>query len=268
MTTIWTGYRHTEFFDVRETEPAKRSTPAQIKALEKARAVKFEREEARWQAEQDKMAARLLEEEAELEAMIARDHEAMCRWAREKLEQREGFVVLDTETTGLELGCEVVQIAVLRGDGEVLLDSLVQPVRGIPDEVSLIHGITNDAVRVAPTFLEIWPRVLEAVGDRTLVIYNSSFDLRIMRESLALRGVQIELESRTRELDEFTGEAVTRFVGGGRVECAMDRYARFSGDWSRRRGAYRWWPLGGAHRAVDDCRAVLSLLEGMASSAR
>ena len=53
---------------------------------------------------------------------------------------REDWVIIDTETTGLR-NAEIVQIGVLHGSGEVLLDSLVKPTIPIPDKTSLIHGI-------------------------------------------------------------------------------------------------------------------------------
>jgi hypothetical protein len=88
----------------------------------------------------------------------------------------------------------------------------------------------------------------------------------MMHSSLAHHGVRLELVTDGRERDVFTRNNVQRFISGGRVECAMDRYAMFAGDWSRRRGAYRWAPLNGGHRAVDDCRAVLHLMNHMATA--
>jgi DNA polymerase III epsilon subunit-like protein len=266
VTRLWTGFQHTEFFDVRDTKAAKRATPAQVKALEKARAVKLEKEEAREQEEQEAAHARMLEEEAELAAMIERDHAAMRKWAGSRVADPLSWVVLDTETTGLEPGCEIVQIAVVRGDGVVLLDTLVKPMQPIPDEVSQIHGITDADVQNAPSFLEVWSCVLEAIGTRDLLVYNASFDLMMMHSSLAHYGVRLELVTDGRERDVFTGDTVQRFVSGGRVECAMDRYAMFAGDWSRRRGEYRWVPLNGGHQALGDCRAVLHLMNHMATA--
>jgi DNA polymerase III epsilon subunit-like protein len=266
VTRFWTGFQHTEFFDVRDTKPAKRASPPQFAALEKARAIKLEKEEAREQAEQEAAHARMLEEEAELAAMIDRDREAMQRWARSRVADPLSWVVLDTETTGLEPGCEIVQIAVVCGDGEVLLDTLVKPVQPIPDEVSQIHGITNADVQDAPGFLEVWPCVVEAIGARDLLVYNASFDLMMRHASLAHYGVRVELVTDGRERDVFMRDNVQRFINGGRVECVMERHAMFTGDWSRRRGVYRWVPLNGGHRAVDDCRAVLHLMNCLATT--
>jgi len=46
----------------------------------------------------------------------------------------------------------------------------------------------------------------------------------------------------------------------------MHLYAAYVGDWSVYWEDYRWPPLPGArHNAIDDCRAVLELLQHMAA---
>src|SRR6185437_1044792 len=49
-------------------------------------------------------------------------------WARELL-TRDDWVVLDTETTGLDAGAEVIDLAVLDRNGTVLLETLLRPLR-------------------------------------------------------------------------------------------------------------------------------------------
>ncbi len=45
---------------------------------------------------------------------------------------RNNWLVLDTETTGLVAPAEVIQIAIVNPEGQVLLDSLVSPAQPIP----------------------------------------------------------------------------------------------------------------------------------------
>ncbi len=48
----------------------------------------------------------------------------------------------------------------------------------------------------------------------------------------------------------------------------MERYAAYTGEWSDDWRDYRWQRLpGGGHRALDDCRAVLTLIRLMAATA-
>lgn len=56
----------------------------------------------------------------------------------------DNFVILDTETTGLDEHDEIVEVAVIDMSGKVLLNTLVNPIQPIPYEATQIHGITND----------------------------------------------------------------------------------------------------------------------------
>jgi hypothetical protein len=44
----------------------------------------------------------------------------------------------------------------------------------------------------------------------------------------------------------------------------MRWYAQWLNDWSDDHDDYRWYPLGGEHRAREDCRAMLEWLRTMA----
>src|SRR5687768_4350279 len=73
------------------------------------------------------------------------DRLAAQLWARRLLE-RDDWVVLDTETTGLDHGAEVIQIGVVGPDGRTLLDTLLQPRTRIPADATRIHGVTDAMV--------------------------------------------------------------------------------------------------------------------------
>jgi DNA polymerase-3 subunit epsilon len=89
-----------------------------------------------------------------------RDRQDAIRFAKTKLAVKPLY--LDTETTGLRDLDEIVEISILDHDGGVLFDSLVRPTCRIPADAIAIHGITDDMVRDAPRWIDIWPEV-EAV---------------------------------------------------------------------------------------------------------
>ena len=60
-------------------------------------------------------------------------------------------LILDTETTGLGDEAEICEIAVIRQDGSVVLDTLVRPTGKISEDATRVHGITDADVRDAPS---------------------------------------------------------------------------------------------------------------------
>lgn len=166
-------------------------------------------------------------------------------------------VFLDTETTGIAPTDEVIEICLLDVEGEVLVDTLVKPLGKVHPEAVRHHGITEPMLAGAPTWPEVWPLVEAAIGDGRVAVYNAEFDVRLMRQSHRLHGLQWEVEE-------------------GRFDCIMHLYAEFYGEWNRRRESYRWQKLEAAarqsgillrntHRARDDAlltRAVLRYMAG------
>ena len=108
------------------------------------------------------------------------------------------FAVLDVETTGLSpaQGDRVVEIAVVVLDEQFqvvrMFDSLVHPQRSIPSHVTQIHGISNQAIRKAPTFADLLPDLMDCFSGAThLVAHNISFDLGFLQSELLECGAQM-----------------------------------------------------------------------------
>lgn len=74
---------------------------------------------------------------------------------------RDQFVILDTETTGLTLRNQIIEINVIDLTGKILLNSLVKPTINIPAEAASIHGITNEMVHDAPSYIKNYVKLLQ-----------------------------------------------------------------------------------------------------------
>lgn len=96
-------------------------------------------------------------------------------------------VFVDVETTGLNpYRDSIVQISALRyqGDEKVdVMDTYINPLRKIPPESTMIHGITNDMVRSCPQIKEMQSRFKGFINDSILVGYNVLFDLRFLNRA-------------------------------------------------------------------------------------
>ena len=102
------------------------------------------------------------------------------------------YIILDTETTGLEVnqGHRVIEIgAVLLNDrkkSEQHFHSCLNPSRLIDEEATKVHGISNSDLDEEPFFDEIAEEFLNFIEGSTLVIHNAPFDLGFLNNELKL----------------------------------------------------------------------------------
>jgi DNA polymerase-3 subunit epsilon len=176
---------------------------------------------------------------------IERDRVRAVKWAREQLSHND-WVILDTETTGL-YDAVIVEIAIIDRTEETLLDTLIKPSIPISAEVTEIHGITDEMVANAPSFPTVYPRIVEVLKDKRILIYNPEFDIKILAYCCRLHNLPVLQLSK-------------------RSECLMEWAAQWGGDWSYYYEDYKYFPLpGGSHRALEDCLAALDCLKKMAA---
>jgi DNA polymerase III epsilon subunit-like protein len=164
------------------------------------------------------------------------------------------IVFLDTETTGLYPPRDkIVEIAIVDGNGEVLLNTLVNPERNIPNEVIRIHGIDSEMVKGSPTIEDLEPQLIKILKGKNLIVYNLNFDIGFLSHRIV------------KSIKE--------------MHCCMLRFATVYGEWNQYHGNFKWQSLitaanhvdykweGNAHRALADtlaCRAVWNYLEKQA----
>jgi DNA polymerase III subunit epsilon len=102
------------------------------------------------------------------------------------------YAVIDIETTGgMPRRDKITEIAIVLYDGEHILDSyqsLVNPERSIPVEITRITGITNAMVADAPKFYEIAKQVVTMTEGAIFVAHNVRFDYGFIREEFANLG--------------------------------------------------------------------------------
>lgn len=101
-------------------------------------------------------------------------------------------VVLDTETTGLEVGkghriIEIgcVELSERRQTGRTF-HRYLNPGRHIDDGALAVHGISNEFLADKPRFAEIVGELLQFIGGAELIIHNAEFDIGFLDAELAL----------------------------------------------------------------------------------
>ncbi len=101
-------------------------------------------------------------------------------------------IVLDTETTGLEIqeGHRIIEIGCVEIVGRKLTrrhyHQYINPERDIDDGALDVHGITRQFLEDKPKFAEVWQSFLEFVEGSELVIHNAAFDIGFLDHEISL----------------------------------------------------------------------------------
>lgn len=159
------------------------------------------------------------------------------------------FVVLDTETTGLNPQIsELLSIAIVDPNGNVLLDIYLTPEHNTEwEDAEAIHGITPEFIFSGnfPKLVDIKQQVVDILRNKDVVIYNASFDCGFINDILT----------------EASAEAYD----------VMEPFAELYSDWSDYWQSNKWQKLttaascvlhewkADAHSAVGDCFATLDV---------
>ncbi len=105
-------------------------------------------------------------------------------------------IVLDTETTGLEVTADhrVIEIGALelldrRPSGRVF-QHFLNPDREIDSAAAAVHGITLEQLAEKPRFADILPEFIDFIAGAELIIHNAEFDVGFLDAELARAGHQ------------------------------------------------------------------------------
>jgi DNA polymerase-3 subunit epsilon len=146
-------------------------------------------------------------------------------------------IVLDTETTGLEIadGHRIIEIGCIelvhRRPSGKSWHRYVKPEREVEAGALAVHGITNEFLASQPLFSEVASEFLEFVEGAELVIHNAPFDVGFLDSELARVGTGKTIASICRVLDTL---ALARRLHPGQRNSLDALCKRYSVDNSGR----------------------------------
>ena len=103
-------------------------------------------------------------------------------------------VVLDTETTGLEIkdGHRIVEIGCIELENLIPTSKkfhcYLNPGRKVSEKALEVHGYTDEFLSDKKKFKDIADEFLEFIKDKKLIIHNAEFDLAHLNNELGLIG--------------------------------------------------------------------------------
>ena len=168
--------------------------------------------------------------------------------ALELSELNERALIIDTETVGSGPTIEVIEIAVGDVAGNILFESLVQPVFNRLPPLSKHARFVRSAFTNAPYWVDIWPQIAALIDSKLLVAYNASFDRRALAAMVSRQGV-----SSPERGWRCAMQAVKKRIGLRRSLTLSEACAYFGLE-------------GGNHRAARDVEATCCLLQALRTS--
>jgi len=158
------------------------------------------------------------------------------------------MIFFDTETTGLITNealplpqqPRIIELGALRCDeeGRVLsrFTRLLNPGVALPAVITKITGLTDEDLRDAPTFAEVWPELAAFFrGEEEMLAHNARFDQMMLVFELRRLGKEFQ------------------FPYCSVVRDTRERWPGKLADWGR---AVRGDNYVQMHRAVDDCELL------------
>ncbi|SDB80131.1 DNA polymerase III, epsilon subunit [Raineyella antarctica] len=158
------------------------------------------------------------------------------------------FCVVDLETTGTGRDAAITEIGAARVCGGELLgefQTLVDPERPVPAEISVLTGITPSMLRGAPTLAAALPAFLEFSRGCVMVAHNARFDMGFLRRGCE----QLGYDWRPRQVVDTLALARQVIPHG---EVANYRLGTLA--------AHVRADTTPTHRALEDVRATVDLL--------
>lgn len=100
------------------------------------------------------------------------------------------YVVLDTETTGLDPAtCEILEVAAIRYSEGTEIDrfhSFVKPSGRVPSRITSLTGIKTSNVKNAPAPEEVAAKLSSFIGGEAVAGYNVQFDISFIQTRMGV----------------------------------------------------------------------------------
>ncbi|EOV0239502.1 exonuclease domain-containing protein [Salmonella enterica] len=175
-----------------------------------------------------------------LQARMKSERGRAARLAHTWLSQDPVF--LDTETTGLDAGAQVLEIGLVNARGDLIYETRLKPTVSIDPAAAAVHGISEAMLADAPAWPDIAQQLQHHIDQRPLVIFNADFDTRILKQTAAAYNDPASW------LDSLTVYCAMRLAAG--YHGPTNRYGTISLASAVSEAGLNW--NGRAHSAVAD----------------
>ncbi len=156
------------------------------------------------------------------------------------------YVICDIEATGLDSDRDMIEIALITFEDDKVIEvyeTLINPLRTIPEYISNLTSITNRDLVTAPKFYEVADAIRMRLEGAVFVSHNTDFDLGMLRKKYHEMGQEIKVKN-------FCTLKVAQHEIPGLANYNLDALCSFFNIKIEER-----------HRAIGDARATLELFK-------
>lgn len=156
------------------------------------------------------------------------------------------YVICDIEATGLDADCDLIEIALLTfEDGKVIdvYETLINPLKVIPEYITNLTTISNRDLKEAPKFYEIADAIRFRLEGAVFVSHNTEFDLGLLRKKYQEMGQELKVKN-------FCTLKVAQHEIPGLLNYNLDALCSFFNI-----------KIVDRHRAIGDAKATLELFK-------
>ncbi len=165
------------------------------------------------------------------------------------MSKQRRYAIIDIETTGgLSKRDRITEIGIVIHDGEEIVEmyeTLINPERSIPSNITRITGINDEMVRDAPKFYEVAKKIVEMTEDTIFVAHNVRFDYGFIRHEFENLGYTFSKK-------QLCTVRLTKKVFPGLKSYSLGSLIRHFGI-----------PVNSRHRALEDARATAIIFDKM-----
>lgn len=104
------------------------------------------------------------------------------------------FVTIDTETTGLSKNDEVVELAIVGMDKQVLYYSTFYPTVEVNPAAAKVNHFSKAKLKGSPCIKDEWQKIVEAIGNKKVLCHNTPFDKRLLTQTFARYNIPYDIE--------------------------------------------------------------------------
>jgi DNA polymerase III subunit epsilon len=154
------------------------------------------------------------------------------------------YVICDIEATGLDTDRDIIEIALITWEEEKIVDiyeTLINPLRTIPEFISNLTSISNRDLKEAPKFYEVADAIRMRLEGAVFVSHNTEFDLGLLRKKYQEMGQELKVKN-------FCTLKVAQHEIPGLENYNLDALCSFFGI-----------KIEDRHRAIGDAKATLGL---------